>query len=246
MAIFERDDVRLHYTDSDTDTDTDTGFPVLLIAPGGMRSTMDKWAAMPWNPLEALTGSYRIIAMDQRNAGGSTAPITADDGWGTYTADQLALLDHLGVERCHVIGMCIGGPYSLALAMAAPDRIASAVLLQPIGIDDNRQAFVEMFDGWAAEVGPDHPEADADAFASFRENMYGGDFVFVATPEEVAAVETPLLVAMGDDLYHPQSTSREIARLAPEATLIERWKDDDVAADTDQAIKAFLAAHTPN
>ncbi len=239
MAILEADDVHIHYSD------TGSGFPVLLIAPGGMRSTMDKWAAMPWNPLQTLAGSYRLIAMDQRNAGSSTAPIAADDGWHTYTGDQLALLDHLGIEQCHVIGMCIGGSYSLALAITAPERIASAVLLQPIGIDDNRQAFVEMFDGWAAEVGPDHPEADADVLASFRENMYGGDFVFVASPDEVAAIETPMLVAMGDDLYHPQSTSRAIAAAAPNATFIERWKDDDVAADTDAAINAFLAAHTP-
>lgn len=239
MAFFDRDDVRIHYTD------TGTGFPVLSIAPGGMRSTMDKWAAMPWNPLEALKGEYRIIAMDQRNAGDSRAPITADDGWPTYTGDQLALLDHLGVERCHVVGMCIGGPYSLALAMAAPERIASAVLLQPIGLDDNRQAFVEMFDGWAAEIGADHPEADTEVFAAFRHGMYGGEFVFVASRDEIAAMETPLLVAMGDDLYHPQSVSREIAAAGRDVTFLERWKDDDVVAATDASIKAFLAANTP-
>jgi len=239
MPLFERDDVRIDYTD------TGTGFPVLLIAPGGMRSTMNTWAAMAWNPLAALADDHRIIAMDQRNAGGSFAPVSADDGWHTYTADQLALLDHLGIGRCHVIGMCIGGPYSLALAMAAPERIASAVLLQPIGIDDNRQAFVDMFDGWAAEVGDAHPEADEAAFASFRQNMYGGDFVFVASPDDVSSIETPLLVAMGDDLYHPQSVSREIARAGRDVTFIERWKDDEVLADTDASIKAFLAANTP-
>ncbi|MEE2672444.1 MAG: hypothetical protein VX466_01530 [Myxococcota bacterium] len=38
--------------------------------------------------------------------------------------------------------------------------------------------------------------------------------------------ETPLLVLMGDDLYHPQVTSREVADLAPNAELVERWNDD--------------------
>ena len=204
MPSFEHGAATIHFDDEGA------GFPVLLIAPGGMRSANAIWDDMPWNP-RSLRDAYRVIGMDQRNAGRSWAPVGPDDGWATYTADQLALLDHLGVERCHVVGMCIGGPYALALALAAPERIASAVLLQPIGIDENRQAFVEMFDGWAAEVGAGHPEADSETFASFRRNMYGGDFVFVASRDELAAMDTPLLVAMGNDLYHPQSVSREIA-----------------------------------
>jgi predicted alpha/beta hydrolase len=129
--------------------------------------------------------------------------------------------------------------------MSAHDRFRSAVLLQPVGIDDNRAAFTEMFDGWAEEIAPDHPEAGPDDWAAFRRNMWGGEFVLTATREQVAAVETPLLVMMGDDLYHPQSTSREIASLAPHARLVERWKDDDVLAETDSTIKRFLAEHSP-
>jgi pimeloyl-ACP methyl ester carboxylesterase len=239
MAIFEHDGARLHY-----EVEGD-GFPILVIAPGGMRSANDLWATVPWNPRPALSNRYKIIGMDQRNAGGSTAPVGAADGWATYTADQLALLDHLGVEECHVLGMCIGGPYIFGLLMSSHDRFRSAVLLQPVGIDDNRAAFTEMFDGWADEVGPDHPETGPDDWAAFRQNMWGGDFVLTATREQVAACETPLLVMMGDDLYHPQSTSREIASLAPRATLVERWKDDDVLPDTDATIKRFLAEHGP-
>ncbi len=239
MAILEHDGVRLHY-----EVEGD-GFPVLVIAPGGMRSANDLWPNMPWNPWAALADRYRVIGMDQRNAGGSTAPVSAADGWSTYTADQLALLDHLGIGECHVLGMCIGGPYIFGLLTSSHDRFRSAVLLQPVGIDDNRDAFVEMFDGWVEEIGPEHPEAGPDDWTSFRQNMWGGDFVLTATREQVAACETPLLVMMGDDLYHPQSTSREIASLAPDATLVERWKDDDVLADTDAVIKHFLADHTP-
>ena len=239
MAIFEHDGVRLHY-----DVEGD-GFPILVIAPGGMRSANDLWATVPWNPRPALANRYQVIGMDQRNAGASTAPVSAADGWATYTADQLALLDHLGVEECHVLGMCIGGPYIFGLLMSATDRFRSAVLLQPVGIDDNRAAFTEMFDGWSDEIGPDHPEAGPDDWAAFRQNMWGGDFVLTATREQVAACRTPLLVMMGDDLYHPQSTSREIAALAPHATLVERWKDDDVLADTDATIRRFLAEHSP-
>ena len=46
---------------------------------------------------------------------------------------------------------------------------------------------------------------------------------------------------MGDDLYHPQSTSRELAALAPRAKLVEQWKDDELLTDTDATIKRFLA-----
>ena len=93
MPMLSRDDVHLYYEEHGT------GFPLLLIAPGGMRSAVSCWDSTPWNPIEQLSPHYRVIAMDQRNAGRSVAPVRATDSWHTYTADQLALLDHLGVER---------------------------------------------------------------------------------------------------------------------------------------------------
>jgi pimeloyl-ACP methyl ester carboxylesterase len=183
--------------------------------------------------------------MDQRNAGRSTAPVAASDGWDTYRADQLGLLDHLGIDRCHVVGMCIGGPYIAGLLRAAPERFASAVMLQPVGISDNRHALEEMFDAWRAAIEPDHPEVDADDWASFRSNMWDGEFVLTASPDDVADFATPILLCKGNDLYHPAGTSEEIARLAPNVTFVERWKDDEVLADTDATIREFLAARTP-
>ena len=147
--------------------------------------------------------------MDQRNAGASTAPVGAADGWATYTADQLALLDHLGVEECHVLGMCIGGPYLFGLLMSAHDRFRSAVLLQPVGIDDNRAAFTEMFDGWVDEIGPDHPEAGPDDWAAFRQNMWGGEFVLTATREQVAACRD---AAPGHDGRRPLPPAVDVTR----------------------------------
>ncbi len=100
--------------------------------------------------------------MDQRNAGQSSARVSPTDGWHVFTEDQLALMDHVGANRFHVAGMCIGGPYALGLIQAAPERVASAVLFQTIGLSDNRQAFYEMFDGWTAEQHPAHPEVTRD------------------------------------------------------------------------------------
>ncbi|HUP71461.1 MAG TPA: alpha/beta hydrolase [Acidimicrobiales bacterium] len=239
MAMLEHGSVRLHYQIEGE------GFPVLLIAPGGMRSANDLWNRMPWNPRTALRDHYRVIGMDQRNAGASSGPVSATDDWTTYAQDQLALLDHLAIDRCHVVGMCIGGPYIMGLLRVAPERFSSAVLLQPVGVDGNTAALLEMFHAWATDIAPHHPEATAADWSAFADNMYGGEFILSATRAEVAACQTPMLVLMGDDQYHPQSTSRELAALAPHATLVEHWKDDALLADTDATIKRFLAEHTP-
>ena len=239
MAEFTRGDVTIAYDLEGPDD----GFPILLIAPGGMRSANAIWNDMPYNPREHLVDTYRLIGMDQRNAGRSFAPVSADDGWATMRDDQLALLDHLGVERCHVMGMCIGGPYIAGLLAAAPERFASAVMLQPVGIEPdgaNRQAFYEMFDAWVATKAESHPDVDAGTWTSFRSNMWDGDFVLTATPDEVAAFDLPLLVAMGNDLYHPQATSREIAGLAPNVTFVETWKEGDPLAAFPAIVTDFL------
>ena len=51
------------------------------------------------------------------------APVSASDGWETYAADHLALLDHLGVRRANVMGGCIGSSYSLGVIEAAPEKL---------------------------------------------------------------------------------------------------------------------------
>jgi pimeloyl-ACP methyl ester carboxylesterase len=239
MAEFDDGAVAIH---DDLEGD---GYPVLLIAPGGMRSANELWSNMPWNPRARLVERFRLVGMDQRNAGRSTAPISADDGWDTYTSDQLALLDHLGVETCHVVGMCIGGPYIMSLLTTAPERFTAAVLLQPVGISDNTEAMYEMFDLWAEALQPAHLDVTADDWASFRSTMWDGEFVLTATRDEVAACRVPMLVAMGNDLYHPESTSREIAELAPDATLVEDWKQGVALERFDATVLAFLNAHVP-
>ena len=233
MPAFTSNEVTIHYEVSGD------GFPVLLFAPGGMRSAIAFWSGGQWNPVEALSPHFQVIAMDQRNAGQSVAPITADDGWHSYTTDHLNLLDHLGIDSCHLLGGCIG------VMQADPGRVASAVLQQTIGLDNNRQAFYDMFDSWAEKLREDRPGiSDAD-LRQFRSNMYDGDFVFNVDQEFIRGCRIPMLVLMGNDLYHPQSTSREIASLAPDATLVENWKEPDVIDRTVETVIAFLKAHTP-
>ena len=239
MSIFTRGDVKLYYEEYRK------GFPLLLIAPGGMRSAVSFWDKVAWNPIADLAEHYRVIAMDQRNAGNSTAPIRETDSWHVYTEDQLALMDHLSIDRFHVAGMCIGGSYSMGLIQAAPKRVTSAVLFQPIGMHNNQQAFFDMFDGWAKEMKPQHPETSDSAFESFKKSMYGGDFLFNVSRDFVSRCEAPLLVLLGNDQYHPQETSRDIVALAKKATLIEKWKEPENQPAAKRAVLQFLAEHTP-
>ncbi len=239
MPSFQTGAINIHYEESGPED----GFPILLIAPGGMKSAVPFWANAPWNPVEHLSGDFRVIAMDQRNAGQSSAPVTAEDSWASYTEDQLGLMAHLGAERFLVVGMCIGGSYAMGLVEAAPKRVAAAVLLQPIGLADNRDAFHQMYDGWAAELRPQRPEVDESAWAAVRENMYGGDFLFNVSREFTAGVTTPLLVLKGNDIYHPEAISREVAALATNAELIEDWKEGDAADSARQQVIAFIKEH---
>jgi pimeloyl-ACP methyl ester carboxylesterase len=234
MPSFERNGVSIHYEEHGG------GFPLLLFAPGGMRSAIEVWRNSPWNPIETLASDFRVIAMDQRNAGRSMAPVRASDGWEAYTADHVALLDHLGIERCHVLGGCIGCSYCLGLMQAAPARVAAAVLQNPIGLHENRDAFYAMFDGWAGDVRARQPDVGEAAFAAFRERMYGSDFVFNVTRDFVRGCRVPMLILAGNDLYHPLPISREIAALAPDAEILLRWKEPDVVDETVERVRRFL------
>ena len=239
MPTFRRNDVSLHYEVHGE------GFPLLLFAPGGMRSAISFWGGAEWDPIATLAPHFRVIAMDQRNAGASTAPVAGSDGWHTYAEDHIALLDHLGIEKVHLLGGCIGGPYSFGVIERAPERVAAAVLQQSIGNDgNNRELFFAMFDQWADDLRPKMPEVSAEAWESFRANMFDQPFLYNVSREFVAKCETPLLVLMGSDPYHPEAISREIAALAPNAQLVEQWKD--AAKDgTVETVTAFLQAHTP-
>ncbi len=237
MPLFERDGVSLYYEEFGS------GHPLLLFAPGGMRSSIDFWRRSPFDPTVELASDFRVIAMDQRNAGRSRGPIRATDGWDTYTSDHLALLDHLGIQRCHIMGGCIGGSYCFNMIKAAPARVSAAVIQNPIGLKDNRDAFREMFDAWAAELKAQRPELTDSVLASFRENMYGGDFVFAVSRDFVARCTTPMILLNGSDLYHPAEISAEIARLNPRVEVVTEWKSPEAARAAVERIRAFLKKH---
>jgi pimeloyl-ACP methyl ester carboxylesterase len=240
MAVMEHGDARIHYEE------IGEGFPVLAFAPGGLRSTIEAWSYAPWDVPAGVATDHRVVLLDQRHAGQSSAPVRATDGWDSYTADHLALLDRLGIERCHLLGMCIGGSFIANLLATAPDRVASAVCLQPIGLDDNRDAFYGRFDEFAEEEAPNHPEASEADWKGFRENLYGSDHTLWSVPDTaVAGFDAPILVFAGGDEPHPASASAMLADVAPQATLVERWKAPEYNDAARESIASFLSVHTP-
>jgi pimeloyl-ACP methyl ester carboxylesterase len=249
MAVMERGAARIYYELSGA------GYPLVLFAPGGMQSIARLWrerpdapgVRLPWiDPTIELSGDFLVVAMDQRNAGASSAPIASSDGWESYTADHLALLDELGLERVHVMGGCIGSSYCLALCQAAPGRVSAAVIQNPIGLSaDNRGSFMAMFDDWASGVRSVQPDVSAEALDGFRERMFGGDFVFSVGRHFVRSCPVPLLVLAGNDAFHPRAVAEEIAGLAPEAELVIEWAGPEHHDATRRRVREFLLAHTP-
>ncbi len=231
-----------------------SGYPVLLFAPGGMRSRIEMWHAPSegpprvWNDwTRVLSGAgYRVIAMDQRNAGNSRGAIAADHGWQTYVADQLALLDQLGVARCHTLGGCIGSSFCLKMNEAAPRRVSAAVLQNPIGLNPEFPTyFPDSFTEWAEEQRAARPELDPGALKSFGKNMWGGEFVFAVSRDFVRRCEIPCLVLPGDDKPHPTIAGLTLAELLPDNEMLRDWKGPAHIDAQRQRVLAFLEKHTP-
>jgi 3-oxoadipate enol-lactonase len=99
----------------------EAGTPVVLVMGLGGDST-----AWPYQ-LAALAPRYRVLVFDNRGAGRSDAP---DEPYTTriMAGDLLALLDALGVERCHLVGLSLGGAIAQEATLADPARVASLQL----------------------------------------------------------------------------------------------------------------------
>lgn len=240
MPQLEYDSTSIHYEVHGS------GFPVLLIAPGAMESAIGMWEGATINPLTLYSDKFQLIGMDQRNAGRSFGPLESSDPWGAYAQDQLALLDHLGIERFHVMGACIGGCFALKLMEQAPSRVTAAVLEQPVGItEENRPLYEQMWRSWGARLSR-RPDLNPGEVETFGIRMWAGEFVVSVSRDFVRSCSTPLLVLPGTDRYHPTSTGHEIAALAPNGRVIEPWNDsEEHALDAAAAVRSFLQAHSP-
>ena len=233
--------------------DVGTGYPVLLFAPGFLSSRMERWRSNParpgvahdWcDPVPVLAPHFRVVALDVRNAGRSHAAIGTDYDWASYTADHRALLRHLGIERCHVMGACIGVSFAFALEEAAPGTVTAQVLQNPIGLsDENRAAVDGEIADWAAGMAA-RPDVDPALLAAAGARMFAGDFVFSVTRDVAGRGKVPTLLMPGNDRMHPASVSADIAWLTG-AEVLDPWKGPDHRDAAIARARDFLLQHTP-
>src|SRR5882724_10328361 len=248
MGTYERGPVRIHFEEAGS------GFPLLLIAGGGLNSTISNFtSSSPFNPIEEFKAEYRCIASDLRNAnaGQSTGPLEIDRPWDAYTDDHLGLMDHLGINKFMVLGFCIGGPFIWNLLRRAPDRIVAAVLAQPSGSrPEMRDLFYENnMKGWGPELVKRRPDITMEMVDKFLTKMYrtNPDFVFTVTRDFVRNCQTPVLILPDDIPAHPYAVAMEAAMLAPKAEVsMFPWKEPKERIPLAvRQIRSFLRAHRP-
>src|SRR6267378_4127823 len=246
MSFYERGPVRIHYEEAGS------GFPLLLIAGGGLNSTIAS-LANPFNPIPEFKGEYRCIASDLRNAnsGQSSGPLEIDRPWDAYTDDHLGLMDHLGISEFLVMGFCIGGPFIWNLLQRAPERIVAAVLAQPSGFRPELPdlSYQNNMKGWGPALCARRPDITTEMVHDFLTNMYTkrADFVYTVTRDFVRSCQTPILVLPDDVPGHPYAVAMETVHLAPNAQVsLYPWKDTpDKIPLAVRHIRTFLRAHRP-
>lgn len=102
--------------------DGDAGKPVLVLS-NSIATTLHMWDGQ----VEALAEHFRVLRYDARGHGASDAPV------GAYSMDRLGrdvveLLDALGIERAHFLGLSLGGFVGQWLGIHAPERIERLIL----------------------------------------------------------------------------------------------------------------------
>jgi pimeloyl-ACP methyl ester carboxylesterase len=244
--FYERGSVRIRYDEAGS------GFPLLLIAGGGLNSVMAGLATSPFNPIEEFKGEYRCIFADLRNAnpGQSSGPLEIDRPWDSFTDDHLGLMDHLGINKFMVLGFCIGGPFIWNLLKRAPDRVVAGVPAQPVGFRPEMPTV--LYDGSMAGWGPElvkrRPDITMDMVDKFLTKMYrSSDFVMTVPRDFVRNCQTPVLILPDDVPPHPYAVAMECAMLAPKAEVsMYPWKEPKERIPLAvRQVRSFLRAHRP-
>jgi pimeloyl-ACP methyl ester carboxylesterase len=249
MSFYEKGPVRIHYEEAGS------GFPLLLIAGGGLNSTIAGLKrGDPFDAIQEFKGEYRCIAADLRNANGgnSSGPLEIDRPWDAHTDDQLGVMDHLRIDKFMVMGFCIGGPFIWNLLERAPNRIVAAVLAQPSGSrPEMRDLFYDNnMKGWGPDLVKRRPDITMDTVDKYLTKMYrtNPDFVFTVTRDFVRTCQTPVLILPDDIPSHPYAVAMEAAMLAPRAEVsIFPWKEPKERIPLAvRQIRSFLRAHRPS
>ncbi len=220
-------DIRLAYWDTGGDG------PVVVLSHAASGSK-DVWEyQLP--PL--LAAGYRVIAYSRRGYLGSDCG--PEDSPGTGSGDLLALLDHLGVARCHLVGTAAGAIVALDFALSHPERLESVTFactilgildadyaaltarLRPPGFAEMPVEFLELGPSYRAE----NPEGLA-RWLALEHRAIPGRRVRQGTANRITwdalrGMRVPCLLVAGDaDLWSPPSVLRLFARHLPNSEAV--------------------------
>jgi pimeloyl-ACP methyl ester carboxylesterase len=131
------------------------GPPLLMFSPGGFNATIENWRTFSiyqrLRVLDHLPRVFACIVFDKRESGESGGRLERLT-WDGYAEQGVGLLDHLGIERAHVMGGCIGCSIAATLATRHSDRVERMVLYSPAGGPRYRETQVGRFEAHAAFV----------------------------------------------------------------------------------------------
>jgi pimeloyl-ACP methyl ester carboxylesterase len=113
-----------------------SGPPLLMFSPGGFNATMANWENRGLYQRTAMLAQLRerftCITFDKRESGGSGGRVERVQ-WSDYVNQGVGLLDHLGLDRVHIMGACVGCTIAALMATTHPQRVAGMVLYSPAG-----------------------------------------------------------------------------------------------------------------
>jgi pimeloyl-ACP methyl ester carboxylesterase len=125
-----------------------SGPPLLMYAPGGFNATIEAWSTLGiYAKIKALTHlstRYSCIVFDRRECGQSGGRLERVT-WAHYVAQGRRLLDHLNIDRAHLMGGCMGCAPVLAFGATYPEATLSMVLFWPVGGAKYRIASHQRF-----------------------------------------------------------------------------------------------------
>ncbi|MBA3737745.1 MAG: alpha/beta hydrolase [Actinobacteria bacterium] len=179
-----------------------SGPPLLLCSPGGFDAAMSKWRTQEiyrdTRILDHLAERYTCIVYDRRESGASGGRVEVVT-WRHYIVEAKGLLDHLGFDRAHLMGGCMGCSPVIAFAVAHPERVRSMVLFWPVGGARYRIRGHQRF-------------ADHAAFA--QEHGLSG-VVELARSHDAGFGQDPRIGLWGQVLRHDDAFAEEYRHLDP-------------------------------